>query len=348
MKINRVKLFDPTKQNRPNAILNGESSGVLNWDDIKYPQFYSIYKSLLANFWTPFEINMTSDSKQYNSDLSNEERDAFRNIIGLLAILDSVQPKFFSGVQNYLSDDSIRDALIVASQQEVVHNHSYSYILSSVEDVKNQDIAFQVARTNKEVYERNALVIDHYEKFLNDNNLDNLIKGLIASIVLEGINFYSAFAFFYNLARYQKMVGASTMISYIQRDELVHQFLIAQIIKLLVEENEDEISFDVSEFAQSLFKEATEKENEWSRHVLKDIPEIDLDEMEGYIKYRANKCLSMINVAPIYEDVNENSMKWIRAYVSEGEDQDLTKTDFFEQKSRQYAKVTDDNGFDDL
>lgn len=348
MKINRVKLFDPSKQNRPNAILNGESSGVLNWDDIKYPQFYSIYKSLLANFWTPFEINMTSDSKQYKSDLSNEEREAFRSIIGLLAILDSVQPKFFSGVQNYLSDDSIRDALIVAAQQEVVHNHSYSYILSSVEDVKNQNIAFEVARTKKEVYERNALVIDYYENFLNDNNLESLIKGLIASIVLEGINFYSAFAFFYNLARHQKMVGTSTMISYIQRDELVHQFLIAQIIKLLVEENKDELTFDVVEFAQSLFKEAVEKEDEWSRHVLADIPEIDLDEMDGYIKYRANKCLSMINIPPIYEDVNENSMKWIRAYVSEGEDQDLTKTDFFEQKSRQYAKVTDDNGFDDL
>lgn len=348
MNINRAKLFDPSKQNRPDAIINGASSGVLNWDDIKYPQFYSIYKALLANFWTPFEINMTSDSKQYKSELSEIERSTFRNIIGLLAILDSVQPKFFAGVQNYLSDDSIRDAFIVAAQQEVVHNHSYSYTLSSVEDERNQDIAFQVARTEKEVYERNALVINHYENFLDDNNLENLIKGLIASIVLEGINFYSAFAFFYNLARHQKMVGTSTMISYIQRDELVHQFLVAQTIKLLVEENKDKINFDVSEFAQELFKEAVEKENEWSRHVLAGITEIDLDEMEGYIKYRANKCLSMINVAPIYDDADENSMKWIRAYVSEGVDQDLTKTDFFEQKSRQYAKVTDDNGFDDL
>ena len=346
MKINRVKLFDPSKQNRPSAILNGESSGILNWDDIKYPQFYSIYKSLLANFWTPFEINMASDSKQYK-ELSSEERDAFRNIIGLLAILDSVQPKFFSGVESYLSDDSIRSNLTVAAQQEVVHNHSYSYTLSSVENEANQDIAFQTAK-RKEVYERNALVIDYYENFLNNNNLENLIKGLIASIVLEGINFYSAFAFFYNLARHQKMVGTSTMISYIQRDELVHQFLVAQIIKLLVEENKEELTFDITEFAHSLFRDAVEKENEWSRHVLKDITEIDLDEMEGYIKYRANKCLSMINVAPIYEGVDENSMKWIRAYVSEGVDQDLTKTDFFEQKSRQYAKVTDDNGFDDL
>ncbi|WP_144509837.1 ribonucleotide-diphosphate reductase subunit beta [Bacillus sp. FJAT-22090] len=347
MKVNRVKLFDPSKENQSKAVINEQASGILNWEDIKYPQFYSIYKALLGNFWTPFEINMTSDTKQYNSVLTETEREAFRNIIGLLAILDSVQPKFFGSVQNYLSDDSIRSCLIVAAQQEVVHNHSYSYVLSSVEHEKNQDIAFQTAR-KKEVYERNALIIEHYENFLNDSTIENLLKGLIASIILEGINFYSAFAFFYNLARHQKMVGTSTMISYIQRDENPHQFLTAQIIKLLIEENKDEIGFDVESFAQSLFKEAAEKENEWSRFILADIPEIDLDEMEGYIQYRANKCLSMINVAPIYEGVNENSMKWIRAYVSEGDDQDLTKTDFFEQKSRQYAKVTDDNGFDDL
>lgn len=347
MKVNRVKLFDPTKENQSLAIINEQASGILNWEDIKYPQFYSIYKALLGNFWTPFEINMVSDAKQYNSELTEKEREAFRNIIGLLAILDSVQPKFFSSVQNYLSDDSIRSCLIVAAQQEVVHNHSYSYVLSSVEHEKNQDIAFQTAR-KKEVYERNALIIEHYENFLNDSTIENLLKGLIASIVLEGINFYSAFAFFYNLARHQKMVGTSTMISYIQRDENPHQYLTAQIIKLLIEENKDKINFDVEEFAHELFKDAVEKENNWSRHVLADITEIDLDEMEGYIQYRANKCLSMINVTPIYEGVDQNTMKWIRAYVSEGEDQDLTKTDFFEQKSRQYSKVTDDNGFDDL
>lgn len=348
MQVNRVKLFDPSKPNQPIGILNKQASGILNWDDIKYPQFYSIYKSLLANFWTPFEITMISDSKQYLKDLSESERETFRNIIGLLAILDSVQPKFFSAVQNYLSDDSVRDCFIVAAQQEVVHNHSYSYILSSIETVANQDKAFQVARTKKEVYERNALVIDTYERFLDDNTIENLIKGLIASIVLEGVNFYSAFAFFYNLARHQKMVGTSTMISYIQKDELVHQFLTAQVIKLIIEENKDSINFDVEKFAHEIFKDAVEKEIEWSRHVLSEITEIDLEEMDDYIKYRANKCLSMINIKPLYEGVNENSMKWIRAYVSEGEDKGLTKTDFFEQRVRDYAKVTDDNGFDDL
>lgn len=348
MKLTRAKLFDPKQQNQPTAVVNGVSSGILNWDDIKYPQMYEIYKSLLGNFWTPFEINLSTDRKQYQELLSNEERKVFRSIIGLLAILDSVQPKFFSALQNHLTDDSVRDNLIVAGQQEVVHNHSYSYTLSSVENEKYQKEAFEIARTDKEVYERNELIINNYEEFINKPSIESLIKAMISSIILEGINFYSGFAFFYNLARHNKMVGTSTMISYIQRDELVHTFLITQIIKLIVEENKDNLGFDIKSFAQELFKEAVEKEIKWSRHILANITEIDLDEMEDYIKYRANKCLSMINIEPIYEGVDENSMKWIRAYVSEGKDKDLTKTDFFEQKARSYAKVTDDNGFDEL
>lgn len=348
MTLNRPKLFNPEYENKPTSLVNGKSSGVLNWNDILYQQFFTYYKSLLGNFWTPFEIDMSSDSLQYMTELSEGERDTFRKIIGLLAILDSVQPKFLSLIQMYLSDDSAKDCMIIVGQQEVVHNHSYSYVLSSVENLTNQNLAFNIARTDEDVYKRNELVLDLYEKAIDEPNIDNFIKALIASVVLEGINFYSAFAFFYDLARHQKMVGTSTMISYINRDELAHTVLIAQIIKIILKEEEGNFTIDVEEFAQGLFKQAVELETVWSKKVLADVEDIDLYEMEDYIKYRANKCLSMIGFAPIYEGVDENSMKWIKAYTNEGDTLGLTKTDFFEQRPREYAKVDDDNGFDDL
>jgi ribonucleoside-diphosphate reductase beta chain len=67
--------------------------------------------------------------------------------------------------------------------------------------------------------------------------------------------------------------------------------------------------------------------------------------MAGYIQYRANKMLRLLGLSDLYEGKTENPMKWIRAYVDNFED---TKTDFFEQKSRQYTKVSDLNGFDEL
>lgn len=348
MNIKTNGLLRPEYPNKSTSIVNGLSSGILNWNDIKYPQFYETYKKLLGNFWTPYEIDMSSDAKQYQ-ELNEEEREAFRMVIGLLAILDSLQPKFLALATDFITDDSISANLIVTGQQEIVHNHSYSYTLSSVEDKRMQDLAFQTARTEPIVYKRNKLITDLYEEAREERTFQSFMKALAASVVLEGINFYSGFAFFYNLARNQKMVGTSTMISYINRDELVHTHLITNIIKLLIQENPEEMKkFDFEGFSQGLFKEAVEMEIAWSNHALRNIEDIDLDEMSEYIRYRANKCLSMMNVRPIYKGLDENPMVWINAYLNEGGNRGSTKTDFFEQRPREYAKVNDDNGFDEL
>ncbi|WP_438314567.1 hypothetical protein [Sporosarcina sp. FA9] len=65
--------------------------------------------------------------------------------------------------------------------------------------------------------------------------------------------------------------------------------------------------------------------------------------MESYIKrdvLQYGKGLSEICL-----EFTDNSMRWIKAYVDSSDD---TKTDSFEQASRQYVKSSDLNGFDDL
>ena len=93
------------------------------------------------------------------------------------------------------------------------------------------------------------------------------------------------------------------------------------------------------------FRQSVDLEIEWSNYVLKDVKGIDVTEMSGYVKYRANKMLRMMGLSELYEGYTENPMKWIRAYV---DNFDGTKTDFFEQRSRQYTKMSELNGFDDL
>lgn len=93
------------------------------------------------------------------------------------------------------------------------------------------------------------------------------------------------------------------------------------------------------------FEHSVQQEIIWSKYVLSNIDGIDLEEMEGYIKYRANKMLRLLGLSELYHEYIDNPMKWIRAYVDNFDD---TKTDFFEQSSRQYVKTSDLNGFDDL
>jgi ribonucleoside-diphosphate reductase beta chain len=91
--------------------------------------------------------------------------------------------------------------------------------------------------------------------------------------------------------------------------------------------------------------EATELEIEWSQYALHSIDGINLEELEGYIKKLCNRRLRGLGLEDYYQGVN-NSMPWMIAYDDNSDAN--TKTDNFENKSRNYKKVNEDNNLDDL
>lgn len=342
--LNKVKTLEPLNPNRATALFGGKSSGILNWNDIEYPHWYKTYKRLLGNYWQSNEVNMSSDVKQFSS-LSEKEKETYLKIISLLATLDSSQTRTILLTSLYSTDPSVQSIMAVIAQQEAVHNESYSYILSSVVSLDKQNQAFEMGRTDQVLLKRNQKLIQVYNEFVENPTIENILKTLVYSTLLEGLFFYSGFAYFYHLARQNKMVGTSTMISYINRDELEHGRFISELIRATLAENPEYNTPDFSNWICSHFEESVDLEIEWSLYVLNHVEGIDLEEMAGFIKYRANKMLRMIGLSERYPKHVENPMKWIRAYV---DNFDGTKTDFFEQKSRSYTKVSDLNGFDDL
>ncbi|MFN7252982.1 MAG: ribonucleotide-diphosphate reductase subunit beta [Anaerobacillus sp.] len=338
------KLYDVTAPNASTGIINGRSSNVLNWDDIRFPWAYPLYKNMLANFWTPFEINMSTDIKQYQT-LSETEREAFNKIIGLLAFLDSIQTDYSMQVAKYLTDSSLSALMTVLSFQEVVHNQSYSYVLSSVAHKQVQDEIFEYWKHDPVLRERNDFIAEGYERFTNNPTPQTFLESIVYDVILEGLNFYSGFSFFYNLARNQKMVSTSTMINYINRDEQLHVYLFANIFKELRKEFPELNSEANNEFVKRTFRQAAELEIKWAKTIIGEkIDGIEMNDLEAYIKFIANKRVNELGVERPFDGYRTNPMKWIKAY----EEVNSSKSDFFEQKSRQYTKVSVDNCFDDL
>lgn len=344
-KLKLVKVLDPINPNKSTALFNGKFSGILNLNDIKYPHFYQHRKTIRALFWSADEIDMSPDIKQFYT-MSKKEQDAFLKIIGLLATLDAPQTDVALRIADFTTDPSVKSIMSTIADQESEHNHSYSYVLSSIVDLATQNKAFELGRNDEILLVRNERLTEIYNEFSQNPTLTTLLKTMVYSVLLEGLFFYSGFAFFYNLARNQKMVSTSTMISYINRDELQHGKFMAELFRATLAENPEENTEEFVEWVYEQFRHSVEQEAIWSRYVLKGIDGIDLVEMDGYVKYRANKMLRMIGLEEIYPDCIDNPMKWIKAYADSFDD---TKTDFFEQKNRQYVKASNDlNGFDDL
>jgi len=342
--LKRAKTLEPRYPNKSTGLFDGKTSGILNWNDIAYPHWYQIYKKLLSNYWQADEVDMSSDVKQFPT-LTLAEQDAYLKIIGLLSTLDAPQTRTALLLSLYATDPSVQSIMAVIAQQEAVHNESYSYVLSSVVSLEEQNEAFELGRKDAVLLKRNKHVIEQYNAFVEKPTLENMLKVMVYTALLEGMFFYSGFAFFYHLARHNKMVGTSTMVSYINRDELEHGRFIAELFRATLAENPSYNNEAFISWVYQAFQAAVELEIEWSTYVLADIKGIDLTEMAGYIKYRGNKMLRMMGLSEIYDDYVENPMRWIRVYV---DNFDGTKTDFFEQTSRQYTKTSALNGFDDL
>ncbi|OMP66691.1 ribonucleotide-diphosphate reductase subunit beta [Domibacillus epiphyticus] len=343
--IEKRKLMDKEAPNRSTAIVNGRSSNVLNWDDVKFDWAYPKYKRMLGNFWTPFEINMGTDVKQF-PNLTDAEREAFLKTIGLLALLDSIQTDYAGKVADYLTDSSLQALMIILAQQEVIHNHSYSYVLSSLVPKDEQDRVFDYWRSEPVLEKRNDFVMKGYESFAEKPTVENMLQSIVYDVILEGLFFYSGFAFFYHLARHQKMVASSTMINYINRDEQLHVDLFVKIYRELLTEYPELDTAERAAEVEAIFREAAALEVEWARDVIGDkIDGLDVEDLEAYIYFYANVRCQQLGYDRPFPDYRKNPLKWIKAY----EDVDLGKTDFFEQRSRQYVKVNvQDNGFDEL
>ncbi|AIM15201.1 ribonucleotide-diphosphate reductase subunit beta [Bacillus sp. X1(2014)] len=342
--LNKIKLLNPEFPNKSTGIINGKSSGLLNWNDIAYPQMYDLYHTLLSNFWIPQEINMQDDIKQWDL-LTEAEKDTFLRINTQLASLDSLQTPTMTQVMDYVTDSSFKAIFAVIAQQEAVHNESYSYILSSLVPLSEQNSRFDQAKSDPIVKKRNQLILDAYERFRDNPTPQHLFELGVNSINLEGIYFYAGFAFFYHLARQQKMLKTSTMISYIQRDEMQHAYFMAQFLRILLTENPTLNHQENVDYIYQTIDHAVKLEKEWAHYVLKDINGIDLKEYEKYTEYLANKRIRQLGLQNLYRE-RQNPMPWIHVFSDEM--QNGTKSDFFEQKPRTYSKVSHLNGFDEL
>ena len=262
----RKKLFNVSGNDdiTNRRMVGGNVTNLFNLNNVKYQWANKLYRLMMENFWIPEKVSLFDDKRAYD-ELTPAEQKAYDGILSFLVFLDSIQTNNLPNISDYITAPEVNLILAIQTYQEAVHSQSYAYIIESIIPAAKREEIYNKWREDKVLLERNKYIAEIYQDFIDNRNDKNFARVLVANFLLEGLYFYNGFNFFYNLAARSLMIGTADEIKYINRDELTHCVIFANIIKEIRQERHDFFNDDE---IYEMFAKATEQEINWSNHII--------------------------------------------------------------------------------
>lgn len=333
----KTKLFNPTGDDSlaNRQLINGNPTNIINLNNIKYKNFNNLYQSQMDQFWVPEKVDLTNDKI---SLLTTQEYTAFKGILSFLNFLDSIQVNNLPRLIEYFSAPEIKLALGAQNLFEMIHVKSYSYIFESIiSSNEERDQIYNFWRDDPVLLERNTYIAQIYQDFADVPSKLNFHRVIVADYILEALYFYQGFIYFYNLAARKKLIGTSAIIRYINKDELIHVAIFANLI----------IELDIDkQLIYDMFGIAVEQEIIWNQHILVDILGITDTSIEKYTKQLANKRLKTIKLDPLYDE-ELNPYQHLEE-LSGSESSSNVKSNLFETTVTSYTLASSIGGWDKI
>jgi len=320
----------------------GETTNLMQLNDVRYQWALSLYEQMRGNFWIPQRLDLTADVTDYNN-LTDQERRAFDGILSYLTFLDSTQTCNIPHLKLPITAPEISMCMAEQISQEGMHNHSYQYMIETIIPGDRRSLVYDFWREDKVLLARCEYIAGLYQKYVDDPTNENYFIALIADYVLEGLYFYTGFNFYYTLASRQLMAGSADIFRMINRDELSHVRLYQKILPEAIE------TFNPSiDQIYDIFGEAANQEINWTNHIIgNDILGITDQSTEQYVKFLANKRLKAIGLNEIFSGFNKSPYGHLEKFAdTEGEAN--TKANFFEATVTSYMMSSSVGGWDNF
>ena len=339
------KLFNPEASDDNIRIIGGETTNILNLENIKYKWAHDIFDVIYANSWLPHKVDMGKDKSEWK-ELTSDEQEAYKVLISFLMFLDSIQTNNLPNIADYITAPDVIYVLARQTYDEAIHSKSYGWIGNSIFSHTDFNEIVYKWRENKLLLERNKFITDWYEEFQNKQNDEGFIKVTVSNYLLEGLYFYNGFQYFHNLASRGLMIGTDTQIKYIQRDEIQHCNIFKNIIKETRKEN-PELFEKMTPVIYDMFKTAVEWEIKFSTDIIGNkVLGMTVDSIIDYTNYLANKRLKDIDLEQIFPE-SKNPYKHLDG-IAGVEDETSNRANNFEVTSITYKNASILNGWEDL
>jgi len=287
---------------------------------IEHPDVFAMAKKAIAVFWTPEEIDLAKDMKDWEKLDANTQH-FIKHILGFFAASDGIlmenlalnfqhevqwpEAKYFYANQNFM---------------EAIHSETYSLLINTyIDDKVEKNKLLQAAQTIPAIQKKADWAI----QWLNSKNADFATR-LIAFAVVEGIFFSGAFCSIFWLKKRGLMPGLTTSNEFIARDEGLHTdfacLLYGKIKNRLPKAK-----------VYKIVKEAVKIEKNFITKALPcELIGMNATLMSQYIEFVADRILVQLGYPKAYSAMNP--FDFMERISLEGKD------NFFEKRVTSYAK----------
>lgn len=305
----------------------GQIHKAVNWNKEDDDFTQAFWEQNVKQFWLPEEISVSKDIKVW-SELSTEEKDLYKKVLGGLTLLDTKQGN--NGIPSMMSltDNLQRKAVLsFMGTMEEIHAKSYSSIFTTLLSSDEIDELFNWIETEETLQRKAELILEQYE---NTTNQRELYLSMVTSVFLESFLFYSGFFYPLYLSGQGKMVASGEIISLILRDESLHGKyigLLAQEIYMTFDKEEKE---SLKDKMYSILNNLMENEIEYTNKIY-DGTNLENDVID-FLQYNANRALENLGFEKHYD------VKEINPIVLNGLSTETKTHDFFSTKGNGYQK----------
>jgi ribonucleoside-diphosphate reductase beta chain len=289
---------------------------------IKHADLWAKYKQHMAVFWTPEEIDLSKDMKDWEK-LTDNERHFIKNILGFFAGSDGIvmenlatrftrevqwpEAKFFYACQNLL---------------EAVHSETYSLLIDTyITEKKEKDDLLRAINTIPCVKKKAEWAL----AWIDSPDADFATR-LLGFAAVEGIFFSGAFCAIFWLKQRGLMPGLTLSNEFIARDEGLH----TEFACLLYSKIANRLD---KKKAYKIIRDAVKIEKQF---ITKSLPceliGMNADLMSQYIEYVADRLLLQLGYPKAYKATNP--FPFMERISLENKD------NFFEKRVSTYAKAT--------
>nr|WP_172199357.1 class 1b ribonucleoside-diphosphate reductase subunit beta [Saccharibacillus qingshengii] len=302
----------------------------VNWNRPADDFTLMFWNQNIMQFWTDDEIPLSDDKMSWIT-LTEDEQEAYMQVLGGLTLLDTVQGGVgMPQIMEHVEDLQRKAVLAFMGMMEQIHAKSYSSIFTTLASTEEIDKVFRWVEENPLLQKKAEIISKYYQ---NIQTPKDLYLAMGASVMLESYLFYSGFFYPLYLAGQGKMTSSGEVIDLILRDESIHGLYVGvlaqEVLRDLPASEAEAATKELYELLHTLqVNEELYTEQLYTKIGLKD-------EVDKFVRYNANKAMMNLGLEPQFEEDEES----INPIVMNGLKTQTKQHDFFSKKGNGYVRT---------